>query len=118
MCASSRVKAHGKRCVLKGDQRPKWWLIVLRQASRLRLRFRVDRMSHTPAVEEEETAISSTDSGGSVVAVMQPRPDVAERESDLCLRKGPEKSPSRCALIAHGLVILRGCCASIQTVGQ
>ena len=53
-------------------------------------------MSHTPAVEDEETAISSIDSGSSVVAVMQPAQTLPRENWTSTYGAGPTP---RCLLV-------------------
>jgi hypothetical protein len=70
-CASSLFKTHWKRCGLNRGQRSTGgWLRYVRHLGCACVST-VDRMSQTAAVEDEETVISNTDLGSSVVAVMQ-----------------------------------------------
>ena len=70
-CASSLLKTHWKRCGLNRGQRSTGgWLRYVRHLGCACVST-VDRMSQTAAVEDEETVISNTALGSSVVAVMQ-----------------------------------------------
>jgi hypothetical protein len=70
-CASSLLKTDWKRCGLNRGQRSTGgWLRYVRHLGCTCVST-VDRMSQTAAVEDEETVISNTDLGSSVVAVMQ-----------------------------------------------